>query len=278
MRINMSTILLLIIPIATILPSSHSYMHDNIDIYNQGETNMCVAYAVVGAIEESMRIQGHDSGGGFDKAWLYMRARELEGTPHKQGVLVSTAFEIAKDEGLKYSNSDERFKIHDYRKIRTKDIRKELADGNIVVISSKVEKSNWWDHDSLILPSDRQSMYYHAVYLNGYDDNETIGGNTGFYFGVNSWGRSWGDDGRFSMAYDYLHSDRVQSAYVFELYNEDIGLKVGSREMLVGDSIVYLEQPVVLLNGKTVVPLRDVFESLGYGVDWDNGNITIYKK
>lgn len=53
-------------------------------------------------------------------------------------------------------------------------------------------------------------------------------------------------------------------------------LKVGSNEMYVNDgSIIYLDVAPAIYNGKTLLPIRAIFEELGYSVDWVDSDKTI---
>ncbi len=48
-----------------------------------------------------------------------------------------------------------------------------------------------------------------------------------------------------------------------------ISLSIGKERAGVGDNIVYLDSPPILVNDRTLVPIRFVSESLGAKVDWD---------
>jgi C1A family cysteine protease len=94
------------------------------------------------------------------------------------------------------------------------DVKYYLSEGNYVIICSTVEKRNWWDKDDLILPAESKSMYYHASILTGYNDLLTRNDYTGFFQGVNSWGKKWGNDGKYNMSYDYFVSKNINQAWV----------------------------------------------------------------
>lgn len=54
-----------------------------------------------------------------------------------------------------------------------------------------------------------------------------------------------------------------------------IGLKIGDESALVNGQVKVLDQPALLLNDRTMVPLRFVSEALGASVDWDEATATV---
>lgn len=58
---------------------------------------------------------------------------------------------------------------------------------------------------------------------------------------------------------------------------QNIALTLGKEIALVDGREVELDQPAVIKDGRTLVPLRFVSENLGFKVEYDNGKITINK-
>jgi trimeric autotransporter adhesin len=57
--------------------------------------------------------------------------------------------------------------------------------------------------------------------------------------------------------------------------NKVITLKIGSRVARINGSANYLDQAAIELNGRTLVPVRFISESLGEIVNWDNNTQTV---
>lgn len=131
----------------------------------------------------------------------------------------------------------------------------------------------------------------HAVAVVGYDDTLTHAGHTGHLLIKNSWGTGWGADGYGWMPYDYLDYRtkdtglRVLWLDAFccvDLQNDGltehvIKMTIGKQEVLVdGKPQTWEQSPVVdPQSWRTLVPLRNVAELLGYAVLWDDLTKTI---
>lgn len=60
--------------------------------------------------------------------------------------------------------------------------------------------------------------------------------------------------------------------------DKDIVLKINSKEATVNNSKVTIDVPAKILNGRTLVPLRFVSESIGAKVDYNSSQRTVYIK
>jgi C1A family cysteine protease len=219
---------------ATELPTTYSLEKYITRIDDQGDTSWCTIYAVTNSIEAQMRSKGiRVPDGGFSKSWLHAKCKEIDNLPNTEGTTIYMALKIAMTQGLcpeylcSTNNSPKlteemdivasKYKIDDFDLISLDKVKQEIANGNFVIINSVVEKSNWMDRDDLILPSDLPIAFYHAVYLTGYDDLLERKGYIGFFNGVNSWGKYWGDNGTFNMAYDYFTKDNIKQAWIVKI-------------------------------------------------------------
>lgn len=59
-------------------------------------------------------------------------------------------------------------------------------------------------------------------------------------------------------------------------YTLHISMQIGSKEMTVGNKKVKIDVPAQIINGRTVVPLRAIAESLGCVVDFDDTTRTVH--
>lgn len=143
----------------------------------------------------------------------------------------------------------------------------------------------------------------HALVIVGYDDDLTHtykDGRTckGFFRIQNSWGTDWGDQGFAWLPYDYLtyKAHVIDENYItffteawtmIDLINDKI--KTTTIKMTIGDPRVSIDNKIVVWDqapkidqktNRTLVPLRNLAETLDFVVEWDGekGLITITKE
>jgi len=56
---------------------------------------------------------------------------------------------------------------------------------------------------------------------------------------------------------------------------KELSLEIDSRAALIDDSEVTLDVPAMIIDGRTMIPVRFAAESLGFGVDWDDRARTV---
>jgi len=229
----------------------------------QGNNDRCVAYVVCNAVEGQMRLRGIDVPfNGFDEDWLFNECKILDNGKFSSGTSIETALLVVKSKGLKpkdgYESEAYSYRIEDYSYIYSvNDVKDYLLNGNIVLVTASSERSNWKKGDGVITPIPEIVDSKHSTYLVGYDDDLTLKGYTGFTIGVNSWGTKWGQDGMYNMSYDYLN-DR---SYIKELFVFDLGYDPRIK-------YVNMSYPMTVINGSTMLPFREVFDSIGGNVDY----------
>jgi len=57
--------------------------------------------------------------------------------------------------------------------------------------------------------------------------------------------------------------------------NTEVRLTIGSTSPTVNGTIVSIDQPGVVIGGRTMVPLRFIGESFGVSVNWDGASRTV---
>jgi len=73
---------------------------------------------------------------------------------------------------------------------------------------------------------------------------------------------------------DYDFSDPTNKTVTVHAV-EDIVLTIGSNKALVGTEEVELDAVPELVNGRTMVPVRFIAETLGFEVQWADGVVTL---
>lgn len=250
-------------------------------IENQYSKGWCVVFAVCNSIEAKMKMQGLDvPEGGFSKAWLYTKCKEIDDNPDN-GTYIGTALSVAIKHGLcpdylcptkdylfqnslpklteKMDNEASKYKIDKYYyiDIDVNKFKEIISSKNYVLLSTMTDRANWFDGDDLVLPTDAKVIADHTTFLAAFDDNKTINNYKGFVTGINSWGSDWGNNGCYSMSYDYITKDHVKEAWTFEIFDK------------VTTEIIKMKTPMQLsTNGSTLLPFRELYESMGAEVTW----------
>lgn len=164
------------------------YLIPMAQVYDQGSSSMCAAYALADLMERAYNIKG-----GFNKGELY----GLRST--KEGMMLSELFSLAKEHG--FTKKQETYKVHEYFKLGTSDdIKKAIVSMFGVIIGIPVYNygPSFWLGDNL--------LGYHAVSLVGY-------GKKGFVI-KNSWGIDWGKNGITILPYEEA-MDSIIEAWTF---------------------------------------------------------------
>ena len=198
-------------------------------VHNQGQLGSCTANALVGAME-FLQIKARKNGNTkipfafLSRLFVYYNERDYEGSVdydsgaylrdgikvlNKQGVCSDNKhqYDISKftqkpsdaavKEGLKHT-------IHSYYRLETLDDMKHcIADGFPFVFGFAVYSSFITREVALTgkvnLPGPRERLLGgHAVMAVGYDDT------VGRINCRNSWGNNWGQEGYFTMPYEYV--------------------------------------------------------------------------
>lgn len=283
------------------------YIPERIKINEQIIGN-CVAQSAR-SIKVVQERQNHPTSGyDFSEDFVYQECKKLDGIPNEEGTYPRVAMKVLKDIGVPQKGlyedltkhnerpkpsqqayeSAKQFKVSAYAKVQTINEIKHAVAGGSPVMGGSIVTSNFYDNtDGWI---DLPGGYFlggHAFAIDGYDDSLTHtyqNGTTrkGFFRIINSWGEDWGDKGYAWLPYDYItfRSD-IGMAFFTEAWTsidvimpdknrtEKMSLWIDKKQALVNGQMIELDQPPIISNGRSLVPIRFVSEHLGYKVVWD---------
>lgn len=223
-------------PVQTPAASSDLSRHA-LPAFDQGRIGSCVGHGTTLAWD----MQHHRATGKhlpLSRLMAYYNAREVEGYAHADtGCQIVDAVNCL----VKYGSCDERWwpyieskfavkpppcryrEALDHRVIRSykvdntdgKSIRLALTNGWPVVFGSLVyDGIQHLTRTNDVLPMPRKGERYtgaHCMTIIGHDDARRL------YRVQNSWGRTWGDNGRCWIPYDYIHrGDITEDCWVIE--------------------------------------------------------------
>lgn len=277
-----------------------AFQYDDTPLRDQGAHGTCVGFgsANLKDIHEST-----DSGLQASPLYIYRNAKVIDGLPAgTEGTTLRAALTVLKDKGVcsesdyPYSLIDKapvepavtlgviaKGKIAGYARCYTvEDIKQALVQSGPVLIgigvSTAIRDLGVGIHHVTTLFG--QIVGGHCLTITGYDDARVSGGKRGFFRVKNSWS-SWGENGYFWMAYACVNERTVDTGFSFFMEawstldlltgftGRTIELWVNQDIAMVDGKAISLDAPAVIMNSRTMVPLRFVAEALGLITKWD---------
>jgi len=211
-------------PVRAVLPQRVDLRRKCSPIENQGSLGSCTANALVGALE-FLEIKHGAKFVDLSRLFVYYNERVIEGTVKqdsgayiRDGVKSLAKLGVCPEDEWPYRISDftkkpnakcyqdaARHRITSYHRIVTLDeMRSCLAGGFLFVFGFTVYNS--FESQAVAksgvvnMPGPSEKVIGHAVVGAGYDDTQKR------FWVRNSWGTDWGQDGYFTMPYEYLDS------------------------------------------------------------------------
>jgi len=218
-------------------PASADLSENFPPVGNQEQYGTCVAWAVGYAHKSFLEAkdkgyttsQMTDQNKVFSPKYLFLSIAADKKGADCNGTGFADAFDVVQTNGIpkmatvpytdlgdcsgsvsSYNSEAADFKIDSYREIVKgadfkNDIKRALADGKAVTFGAELgeEFMSWNSSDVMYSQSsDYNGQHaYHAMILCGYDDNK---GTNGAFHVQNSWGTSWGDQGKIWVDQDFF--------------------------------------------------------------------------
>lgn len=188
---------------------------------DQKRTNACTAFALCGIVQASF-FKAYGIKINLSELYQYYNSRFLDGdTSVDKGSTLRTAlkaynrFGACLDELWTFAESKvfdkpteecykdgaKRYRLK-YSRISTLDeVRDSLSCGNYVYGGIKIYESFYLASEDGMVPTPKGNLKgYHAIVVHGYDDKSRLLHST------NSWGKDWGDKGKFYIPYNLFES------------------------------------------------------------------------
>jgi C1A family cysteine protease len=195
------------------------------DIFNQDQLGSCTANAIVAFREYFQRVFKEEFID-LSRNYLYWHERFFEGTVNedsgayiRDGMIVLTQIGCAPEVDFPYDISKFKetpsavaeqdagvFKIKEYHRVTNLDSMKHALANNLpvvigIMVYDSFESSAVAENGVVPMPNknNEQLLGGHAVLVVGYDDSKQV------VIVRNSWGTGWGDQGYFTLPYDFIN-------------------------------------------------------------------------
>ena len=203
--------------------------------YNQGGSSSCTGQSASGAIYTSWGAQAAINRRIPSTRWLYSIGRGVTGTEEvDEGTYIRDVFKAAKILGVApatvwpfsvekvnerpdwatFRAAHDQKTLNGYYRIATVgaarilDIKRALAANHPVVFGLEID-AKWFDYTGGLLDEAKVIEGGHAMFLYGHFKDE-------FFWGQNSWGPGWGENGRYRIKQSALASILASDFWVID--------------------------------------------------------------
>lgn len=259
-------------------------------ILDQGKCGTCVAFSgaqINNVFANRRQALPKD---GLSPLFLYVRCKEEDGIPKQEGTYPRVALKVMQKDGiapestLPYSRlpqdacllfpeitathiaAAQDYRVKAYARLQAvEEMKQALVAGKLIMAGVLVTDSFLCPVDGVIPLPEGRILGAHAIALCGYDDAKKA------FRMVNSWGVDWGEKG-----FAWL-------PYAFCTWKADLGMEALMESWAVETEYIplrerteILDQPPVIINNRTMAPVRWIIEnSGGIVLSWDNDTKTV---
>lgn len=297
------------------LPKKISLEHLCGPIRDQGSAGFCHAFAgcALKNIQEHIEMNMQYD---CSPLYLAKYTKENDNNPETEGATVIDVFKTLQKYGtvlesqyiynqynpgslsfpdVPNENNLHKYKIKNYSRCDDlEDIKTALSMNKPVVLGVSAGNNFYALNNNagkFLEPPYGMRLLGHAVVAVGYDDDLTWGRYKGFLRIQNSWGTSWGDNGFAWMPYEYITFKTIDTGIGFLIdafcsidLENDPNINIDTIELYLDKDYAFvngerkeLDAPAVIMNNRTMVPVRFIAEALNCNVIWDpvNRKVTI---
>ncbi len=255
-------------------------------VRDQGSSSMCVAFAIA----TMKRYQERREGRFDDYSPAYIYANRGAGDWQGEGMVAREALERLRDAGVcrqtmfpgvgSYASVRDRItaemhtdaapqRVQTYIQVTTPaEVQTAVIDLQSPVLVIVPVFAGWYRYRSGLLPTGDTVEGYHAMLI--------VGWRPDAWLVQNSWGTGWGEGGYGWLPTDYpitemwAVTDRIATPPA-----RRVQLAIGSRVGLIDGELTMIDVPPIIVEGRTLVPLRFIGEAFGATVGWDAETKTV---
>ena len=249
----------------------------DLDVLDQDGNPYCVGFS--GAALKQEKELREKMSQIFDGEWIYKKCKELDGMPNFPGTWLRICLKVLQKMGAKplngFEEEAEKFKIGTYALVDDLSFEglKKAIFVNGALIAGFRGSNAGWQTAYIRPPKEGEAVWGHAIILIGYNENYLIG--------QNSWGKGWGDNGKFYVPKDYLPFEAwavltdlpsdIKEGWVAMEYLRSVGMVEGAKVSPV-TVLNFRDSPGLKSNVLAKVKPSDQLEILKIGEKLDGYN------
>jgi len=271
----------------------------------QGKFGTCVAFASIHVRNLHETKQGDLPQGGLSPLYLYVRCKDKDGIPDKEGTFPRVAMAVMQGEGTcpetlmpydmlkdinvlpevnpNFVKEANKFKIKTYARVESiEEIKQALVEQGPVLIGILVTESFMKVGADGIVPAPKGYwLGGHALVICGYDERRKA------FRIANSWD-DWGQNGFAWMPYEVFEWETTDTKipfvmeawtlvdiewqpdkddYIKDILSKEVVFQIGNKTYWVNGNPIQMDVAPEIKDGRTMLPLRFCAEGIGKLLD-----------